>query len=231
MRGVGRVRGRRRGRILSRLHTHCGTWSHHLEIMTWVDFKGRMLNQLSYPGLPEIIIIIFLRFYLFSHGRHRERERQRQAEGEAGSMQGARRGTRSGSPGSGPGLKAALTRWATWAAPYIYAFKSGRQNYLSLPTITEKGGVLFFISLNQHVFMLILATKSTKEGYLVPHFSRNFLNRFFKKVLFIYEWGSEREERRSREGQVDSSLLLHPTWDLISRHRAPDLILNQETSV
>ena len=45
--------------------------------------------------------IIFLRFYLFIHERHRARQRERgreaepQAEEEAGSMQGARRGTRS----------------------------------------------------------------------------------------------------------------------------------------
>ena len=41
------------------------------------------------PQIPSLFY--FLRFYLFTHKKHREREREAetQAEGEAGSMQGA----------------------------------------------------------------------------------------------------------------------------------------------
>ena len=50
------------------------------------------------PNLPLFIIIkfffiLFLRFYLFVHERHRETEAETQAEEEAGSIQGARCGT------------------------------------------------------------------------------------------------------------------------------------------
>ena len=46
--------------------------------------------------------IIFKRFYLFIHERHREKGAETQAEGEAGSKQGAGCGTGSLIPGSHP---------------------------------------------------------------------------------------------------------------------------------
>ena len=52
--------------------------------------------------------------------RGREREAETQAEGEAGSMQGAWRGTRSRVANTQPGLKAALNRWATWTAHFLF---------------------------------------------------------------------------------------------------------------
>jgi len=53
---VGRGRGRRRERILSRLHVQHRAWrgarSHDPEIMTWAKIKSQMLNRLSHPGTP-----------------------------------------------------------------------------------------------------------------------------------------------------------------------------------
>ena len=53
-----------------------------------------------------LFFIIFLRFYLFIHDRHREREAETQAEGEAGSMHREPDvGLDPGTPGSRPGPK------------------------------------------------------------------------------------------------------------------------------
>ena len=51
-----------------------------------------------------IIVVVFLRFYLFIH----EREAETKAEGEAGSIREPSVGLHPRSPGSGPGLKVAL---------------------------------------------------------------------------------------------------------------------------
>ena len=65
-RGIEKVEkgeGRRRERILSRLHTQsrawCGAWSHDPEIMIWTKIQSWMLNQLSHPGPPVLVFLIW----------------------------------------------------------------------------------------------------------------------------------------------------------------------------
>ena len=63
-----------------------------------------------------VLIIFFLRFYLFIH-RHRERERQRHRErGKQAPCREPDAGLDPWSPGSHPRLKVALNHWATGAA-------------------------------------------------------------------------------------------------------------------
>ena len=61
--------------------------------------------------LEDLLVFLFLNFYLFMIVTQRERETETQAEGEAGSMhQEPDVGFNPGSPGSRPGPKAAPPR-------------------------------------------------------------------------------------------------------------------------
>ena len=75
---------------------------------------------LPFPCVFTILqsFFFFLRFYLFIHDRHTQRERQRHRQREKLALC---REPDLGldPPGSRPGLKAALNRWATWAAPIL----------------------------------------------------------------------------------------------------------------
>ena len=71
----------------------------------------------------RFLCLLFFRFYLFIHERHREidREAETQAEGEAGSIPGSPMwDSIPGLQDQAPGPKAALNCWATWAALYVF---------------------------------------------------------------------------------------------------------------
>ena len=66
-----RGRERRKERIPSGIHTvrvepNAGHQSTHHKIMTWVEIKSQILNQLSHPGAPHLSIFNWVVFLLLS---------------------------------------------------------------------------------------------------------------------------------------------------------------------
>ena len=121
----GRSRGRRRRRLC-----WAGIPLAGLDPRTrssWPEPKADAL--LTEPlKSPEKFFFFFFKFYLFTHERHRERgQRHRQREKQAPCRE-PDVGLDPRSLGSHPGPKAALNRWATWAAPKNYSWSQNKSH-------------------------------------------------------------------------------------------------------